>query len=766
MKPVPALILYFLFISALFTGCAREQAGLEEKGDQAFAQAHYSMAVRFWTQAVAESGDSPGLFYKIGNAHLKLADLDLAGKAFSKAHQLDSLDSAIEKDLVRILLLKGDHARALPHLEQLFAREAKDSDVFLLFGDYYVLSNDFGLALNMYEKARGLDLINDRALIKTAICHVRTKDLKTAGRLVSGLKMDHLLSSDLMLLSDYYFLVEDLDTAEKCQLAAVGKDPENLMHKVSLCRFYLECGMKEKAKAFLLELLERYPDDLRFPLMLADFHISEKNLALAQQRLQDLGATVKNMADYHLLMGKIWLFQGKTAHAVSSLKTAVDMNFSLISGHYLLGVAYFAGGQTKLAENSFVRARALYSGHLESLLALSGLHYKKREYDLALQYLEEALSLSPLNPRGYVLKGLCLMETGKPSRAAAAFSKAWHLGREPSALYFLARAFECGKEEDKAAVLYRRILDEHPDMGQALFDYAGLMLDLDKGREVLGQIKEMIRQNGPSQDVLYTAAWLSFRLNQLEASLEYLKPIGKGPDIPSHVFSLLADVYEKNGQAEPLEATLKQWMDTKSGCHRAATRLAEFYVGSGRTDLARGFLEQVCEKFSDDPHIAGNLAWLYVQSGTELDKALNLARKAYEKLPDEPWLKDTLGWIYYQKGSYAQARWLLSEAEQKAPETGIVKFHLGMALFKLGQFEKAKEMLNACLELDLGITDQELAKQTLAELGSPKEREEFTEDMIFDPEKAMPFANGADEDSGLGTGDDDDILQPDWSKVK
>ncbi len=766
MKPVPALILFLLLIPALFSGCPKEQAGFEEKGDRAFFQAQYRQAVGFWTQAVAINGNSPGLFHKIGTAHLKLANLDLAGKAFMKAHQLDSSDLAIEKDLVRILLLKGEYTLALPHLEQLAARKSTDSDVLLLFGDYYMLANDFKNALAMYENACSREPSNIRSRIKTGICHVRAKNLKVAAHLVSGLKIDGLLPSDLMLLSDYYFLIDDFDKVEECQLAAVGKDPENLMHKISLCRFYLECGMEEKARSFLQELVKRYPADLRFPLMLADLHISEKNLALAQQMLQDLGNAVKNMPGYHLLMGKIWLFQGKTAHAVSSLKAAVDMNFSLISGHYLLGIAYFAGGQTKLAENSFVRALAFYPNHLESLMALSGLHYKNREYDLSLRYLEQALSLSPLNPRGYAMKGLCLMENEKPSQAVAAFSTAWHLGREPSSLYFLAKAFESGKDRDKAAALYRRILDTYPHMGQALFDYAGLMLDLDKGREVLAHVKEMISRNGPSQDLLYTAAWLSFKLSQLELSLDYLKLIITEPDIPSHVFSLLSDVYGKKGQTEQLESTLKQWVETMPACHRAGIRLAEFYMGSGRTDSAMELLKQGCEKFPDDPYIAGNLAWLYSQSGTELDKALNLARTAYEKLPDEAWLKDTLGWIYYQKGSYAQARWLLSEAEQKVPEKGIVKFHLGMALFKLGQFEKAKEMLNACLELDLGISDKELATHALSELGSPKEREEFTEDMIFDTEKAMPFVNGTDEDSGFGMEDDDDILQPDWSNVK
>ncbi len=65
----------------------------------------------------------------------------------------------------------------------------------------------------------------------------------------------------------------------------------------------------------------------------------------AQALLEQLARTSKDTPGYQLLMGKLWLFKGRYSHAVSYLKTALDKNYNLGSAHYLLGVAYFAGGQ-------------------------------------------------------------------------------------------------------------------------------------------------------------------------------------------------------------------------------------------------------------------------------------------------------------------------------------------------------------------------------------------------------------------------------------
>ena len=48
---------------------------------------------------------------------------------------------------------------------------------------------------------------------------------------------------------------------------------------------------------------------------------------------------------------------------------------------------------------------------------------------------------------------------------------------------------------------------------------------------------------------------------------------------------------------------------------------------------------------------ANNLAWLYAESGQQLDRAWSLAEKARTLMPDDPNIMDTLAWVYYKNGS-------------------------------------------------------------------------------------------------------------------
>ena len=50
------------------------------------------------------------------------------------------------------------------------------------------------------------------------------------------------------------------------------------------------------------------------------------------------------------------------------------------------------------------------------------------------------------------------------------------------------------------------------------------------------------------------------------------------------------------------------------------------------------------------PVAANNLAWMYAETGENLDMALQLAQAAARRLPNIPAIQDTLGWIHHKKG--------------------------------------------------------------------------------------------------------------------
>jgi Flp pilus assembly protein TadD len=113
---------------------------------------------------------------------------------------------------------------------------------------------------------------------------------------------------------------------------------------------------------------------------------------------------------------------------------------------------------------------------------------------------------------------------------------------------------------------------------------------------------------------------------------------------------------------------------------------------------------------------ANNLAWIYSESGRNLDIALQLAQTAHSKLPEAPEVADTLGFLYYKKNLLPQAIQSLRAAVEKDPTQPGYHYHLGLALAKSGDAAGAKGHLTTALSLKrdfAGSADARNVLQTL-----------------------------------------------------
>jgi tetratricopeptide (TPR) repeat protein len=113
---------------------------------------------------------------------------------------------------------------------------------------------------------------------------------------------------------------------------------------------------------------------------------------------------------------------------------------------------------------------------------------------------------------------------------------------------------------------------------------------------------------------------------------------------------------------------------------------------------------------------ANNLAWMYVETGGNLDVAMGLAKKAKAQLPDRADISDTLGWIYYKKGLYALAVPTLLESTGKDPQNPLYHYHLGAAYVAVGEKTKARQAFEAALGGGRRFSNSDDARRALEKL--------------------------------------------------
>ena len=138
----------------------------------------------------------------------------------------------------------------------------------------------------------------------------------------------------------------------------------------------------------------------------------------------------------------------------------------------------------------------------------------------------------------------------------------------------------------------------------------------------------------------------------------------------------------------------------------------------GKTNEAQKKYEQILTIDSRSPVAANNLAWMYAESGQNLDQALQLAQTAKNALPDQPEVNDTLGFVYLKKDLATLAVPPLRVSVEKDPNNPVYHYRLGLAYSKTGDDAGARRELEASLKLNPSFPNAEDARKILASLKS------------------------------------------------
>jgi tetratricopeptide (TPR) repeat protein len=97
-----------------------------------------------------------------------------------------------------------------------------------------------------------------------------------------------------------------------------------------------------------------------------------------------------------------------------------------------------------------------------------------------------------------------------------------------------------------------------------------------------------------------------------------------------------------------------------------------------------------------------------------LDRAISLVSRF--RSTDKPIYLDTLGWLHYRKGDFAVAAAFLERAATLAPAEPVHRYHLGMAVYKSGQKQRALEELERALGEGADYHGIDEARSTYAQL--------------------------------------------------
>ncbi|VAW56587.1 hypothetical protein MNBD_GAMMA07-2713 [hydrothermal vent metagenome] len=674
------------------------------------------------------------------DAKLKLAKIYVVGgtkKYISEANKLinqvrQAEPKNIEAEFVAAIIgyKTGDKAQGVINLEKVVLKDNKLVEGISLLAAFYVAQGDEGKAEKLLIE--GAKNNPKSVLLRVTLAKILAKNNKLV-EAENYLKQAKEIEPDKyslqVALASFYATSNQIDKAESVLRESIKQDDEDvqrylvfiemLSSRVSVKRaneelenaiknkphlyelkfsqvlFYEKLGKRSGAKKILKEIIKQKTFDVegvKARNMLARILLKEGDLTGATVLINEVISEYPNNNDALLISSKMALINLDALTAINGLRTVVKNNPKNSDASLLLAQAHELNKESGLAENELKKSIEVnpindkvhinYANYLASKgrvdeavdVVDKALTYFKNNYDLMNIKLKVIASQ---NKAKEVLSLLNLMEQTSSNIADVNIYKGQ---------YYLSKGefSQATKEFEKA---YLKSTDKYKPLQLIVKAY---MLNK-KPEAALKRLNEEITDNNAIANLLIGQIYM-VQKKLPDARKKFLQA-SKAAENWFIPYSNLAATYLSEKNYDKAIAIYLNAINKLKNASPAQMQIAAIHEKQKKYLKAMKVYQSVLSENKSNKLAANNYASLLLDYGNASDvtKALELT-KSFEKMP-QPALQDTLAWAYVKKGNSLKAIEILKPIVEKAPKIAVFRYHLGYALYEMGDKAAAKSHL-------------------------------------------------------------------------
>ena len=231
-------------------------------------------------------------------------------------------------------------------------------------------------------------------------------------------------------------------------------------------------------------------------------------------------------------------------------------------------------------------------------------------------------------------------------------------------------------------------------------------------QNALSEFEQALKINKDSILANYWAAQVHLKKGERTKAVNFLKnATQKAPSF----FTALYAIGELNFLMGKLEIATQYYQRASTVKKDAGIliKLGLIFENSKEYEKAEKQYEEVTRLFPDLFVGYNQLAWVYAKRGVELEKAMDLAKKADELQPGNASILDTIGWIYFKNNQYDKSIEYLENAIKITPQNPSILYHLGAVYHSKGSNNLAKNYLKKALEISNKFEEANEARELL-----------------------------------------------------
>lgn len=462
--------------------------------------------------------------------------------------------------------------------------------------------------------------------------------------------------------------------AESLEIYIKLKQDTEIGDFIRLAQYYGALGKKDKMRALLLSRIKR-PDASNVEVgsvaeFFADNEMYEEAVSLYTRLIERDPADVDSWVKFGFLYSEI----GQDSKAVDTLNQGLEKNPDNQSLIITIGNICMRQNNWDCAIAHFEKARASGINAPKILMTLSALYFNAHRFSEG-----EALRDSVI----------AMGEDGAPFYFSLGKSMNYLERYQDAADYYL-KGF--GKPIDKLSEEEKLI---------AYVGYIKSLIRLGKKDEAIRVIQEDASKNiKDSENVKDIEGIVYMELKRYDDAIAIYKWLADAdPDNPRYVISLSQAYYDAEKYVEA-ERALLDAMKKDPDNTRFLMQLGIVYDASKEFDKAEDVLLRVIKKEPDNSHALNNLAYMYIENGRSLSKAIEMVKRALTLDPNNGAYLDTLGWGYFRKGNFSEAKTHIERALNlsERQDKGVIYDHYGDILLRMGSKKEAGDAYKHAIE--------------------------------------------------------------------
>ena len=589
-------------------------------------------------------------------------------------------------------LRQGRIQSAYSHLKQATTLRPDYYEAQEKLGEIYLIGGDYKAAREISTKlTKGEEYLQDGLRLESEIALAEGNlalALQKANAALNDPKQPPKVKTSAYLAALYLQkgdTVKADEIVKKLDIASM--DSEGLL---SLAKFYLGAGKDAQALPFFKQALKRYPDSAEVNYNYAQYLFNKDQLREAIVYYRKALVAFPNGQIIAYRLSQCLLAAGQRSEAKtyidamtqkypsSILTLGLKFQYHLLAGerrpaidalnritvlipkaprpYIILANLYWQEGMIPQAEKNAFKAMKLGENTVLPHLMIGDILFIKGQFQQSMAYYDRVLEVQPDNIVALLQTGDLYLKMGQPKKAEERYVKAFATHPQIRSLQTkIAWAKAMGGDLEGALAMNRKYVREAPNDPQAINAYANTLIVAKRLDEAVDTVQNNIKKLPRDWSLRYLLGDLYILKNDFKSATEsYASALALNPgDIPM-VLNVGAR-YDQNASAAETE---------------------KFYL-------------EIRNKYPDDPLIANQLAWLYIDRMETPQKAKGLVEFLMAD-KERPELKDTIGWYYYKLGNFVTAENYFREALQLAPDQYNTRARLALTLFSLKKNQEAE----------------------------------------------------------------------------